>query len=165
MDDTFLVWFTGFYEGEGSITSHASRRNSLYLSVSQNDPVPLEMAQGRWGGSVVKRVRRSPASDKICTSHEWRIYGKPAELVALAIRPYMCIPYKIQQLESALARSHEPWTNQYPCSQCASIFADRSSLVRHQRNKHSSSTTVRTEPDASESMSLDLLGSQIAGTP
>lgn len=34
----FNIWFSGFYEGEGSISNDIGNRNKIRVSVSQNDP-------------------------------------------------------------------------------------------------------------------------------
>ena len=101
------IWFAGFYEGEGSISNDKSNNNRLRLSISQNDRTPLDKALKIWGGSILKRVRKSPASDKICTGYEWRIGHEATFIFIKDIKKYMIIPYKINQVENAVKKSKE----------------------------------------------------------
>jgi len=95
------IWFAGFYEGEGSITNDISNNMRFRVNISQNDKTPLEIGQKIWGGSIRKRIRKSPASDKICTGHDWILYHKEATKFIDDISPYMRIPYKIDQIKVA----------------------------------------------------------------
>jgi hypothetical protein len=52
-----IIWFTGFYEGEGSISNDITNRNAIRI--------PLEIGKKIWGGSIRVRTRKSPASDKM----------------------------------------------------------------------------------------------------
>lgn len=37
-----LIWYAGFYEGEGTVCTDISNGNRLKVSIAQNDPKPLE---------------------------------------------------------------------------------------------------------------------------
>ena len=40
-----IIWFAGFYEGEGTIVNDISNRNKLRISISQNDRTPLDIGK------------------------------------------------------------------------------------------------------------------------
>ena len=134
--EQFKIWMAGFYEGEGSISNDISNNNKLRLSVSQNDPTPLLRAQEVWGGSVRKRVRVSPASDKICTGHEWRINHHQTLQFLEDTRRFMIIPYKINQIEKALQTSQTPLDRRFKCNFCDKDFASPSGRRRHTKANH-----------------------------
>lgn len=137
-DPVTLAWFAGFYEGEGWATNDKENRNKCRVGISQNDRTPLDQGQGIWGGRISKRVRQSPAtgSTKICTGHDW-VFSHAQGLKFLNdIRPYMRIPYKIQQFEKCLAKSKEPWTGRFRCKFCDLNFADPSGRRRHELKEH-----------------------------
>lgn len=133
---TFKIWFTGFYEGEGSISNDKSNNNRLRLSVSQNDITPLNKAMEEWGGSVIKRTRKSPASEKICVNYEWRLCHNDAINFINDIKPYMIIPYKIQQIETALQRAEQGYKRDNKCNFCDKIYANSSGRRRHEKKEH-----------------------------
>jgi hypothetical protein len=64
-----VIWFCGFYEGEGSVSNDKSNNNRLRLSISQNDKTPLELGKTIWGGAIRQRIRES--KNKTCYGHEW----------------------------------------------------------------------------------------------
>jgi len=130
------AWFAGFYEGEGHISTDRSNNNRLRLGISQNDPTPLELGKKHWGGSISKRTRKSPASDKMCTCYEWRLSHNDSLKFIDDIRPYMIIPRKIKQLEEAIARSKEGSDVEYACTFCDETFAYASNRRRHERTQH-----------------------------
>ncbi len=133
---TFLIWFVGFYEGEGSVSNDKHNNNRIRLSVSQNDVTPLLLARERWGGKVYKRVRKSPASDKICTGHEWRL-GHVASLRFIeVIRPYMLIPAKSKQIDVALKKASEGYKMNHRCNFCEKSYANAAGRRRHERKEH-----------------------------
>jgi hypothetical protein len=57
------AWFAGFYEGEGWISNDISNNNRIRIGMAQNDVTPLEEGKLIWGGSIKKRIRKSPASE------------------------------------------------------------------------------------------------------
>jgi len=134
--EKFVIWFTGFYEGEGSVCNDKSNRNRLHISVSQNDRTPLDLAQKRWGGSVRRRIRISPASTKICYGHEWTIRGGHAEIFIKDIEPFMIIPYKIGQLDNAKTVAAQPWKGSFKCHFCDLEYSDPSGRRRHEIKEH-----------------------------
>jgi hypothetical protein len=131
------AWFAGFYEGEGWVSNDKSNSCRLKLGIAQNDETPLTIAQLCWGGSITKRVRKSPASDKICTGYEWNLSHKAALEFISDIRPYMIIPYKINQLERAIERFENPVpTEPYGCAFCDKQFIHCANRRRHERTQH-----------------------------
>ena len=75
-----------------------SNNNRIRLGIDQNDPTPLYKAQEIWGGSVNERIRKSPVSNKICICHTWRLSHNNALKFLRDIKPYLQIPYKINQI-------------------------------------------------------------------
>lgn len=132
----FKIWFAGFYEGEGSISNDKSNNNRLRVSVSQNDILPLKKASEIWGGKVRERVRKSPASDKICIGYEWQISHVQSIKFIDDIKPYMIIPYKIQQVEKAFEKFKEGFKATFPCHFCAKSYANVSGRRRHEKTEH-----------------------------
>lgn len=133
---TFKIWFTGFYEGEGTICNDKHNNNRLRLHVSQNDPTPLTKAQDIWGGTICKRVRQSPASDKICTGYEWRLSHNDTISFIKDIEPYMIIPYKIDQIKKALEVAKKGNSETYKCHFCDKIYAHSSGRRTHEKKEH-----------------------------
>lgn len=132
----FKIWFAGFYEGEGSISNDKSNNNRLKISVSQNDRTPLDKAMKVWGGSINRRERKSPASDKICIGHEWRISHDKSKLFIKDIEKYMIIPYKINQIKVALEKAKEGNNETYKCKFCENIYASPAGRRRHEKKEH-----------------------------
>lgn len=156
-DKSRLVqWFCGFYEGEGYICNDKSNNNRLRLGIAQNDRTPLDIAVNLWGGSIQKRVRKSPMSEKICTGFEWRICHNEALEFVKDIRPFMIIPYKITQIENALKIAKEGIKRRFKCNQCNMDYASPSGRRRHVKSIHLNS-------DASGSNGPQ--DNQIAGNP
>ena len=149
-------WFCGFYEGEGSLSNDRSNNNRIRLSIAQNDKTPLEIAKKIWGGFIAKRIRKSPASEKICEGYEWRCGHNQAMKFIEDIKPFMLIPYKINQINTALERVKEGSDARYPCKLCEADFASPSGRRRHFKNFHETTdaSSVFTEQD-----------NQIAGNP
>lgn len=147
-DEKFVIWFAGFYEGEGTVANDKSNRNSLKVGVYQNDPVPLYIAQKRWGGQIRRRERKSPASDKICVCHEWSLKGSSFVTKFFEdIRKYMIIPYKINQLKKCEEKLLEPWTQRFKCKFCDKDYSDPQGRRRHEKKDHASSSSVRYKCD------------------
>ena len=38
-----IIWFAGFYEGEGTISNDITNRNRYRVSIAQNDRTPLDI--------------------------------------------------------------------------------------------------------------------------
>tara|TARA_A100001015_G_C14835182_1_gene650222 strand:+ start:370 stop:792 length:423 start_codon:yes stop_codon:yes gene_type:complete len=132
----FKIWMAGFYEGEGCICNDKSNNNRLRMDISQNDPTPLYKAQKIWGGTVRKRVRKSPASDKICTSYEWRLCHHDAITFLSDIDPYLQIPYKMQQIVTALEKAENGLDRRFKCKYCEKDYASPSGRRRHEKSVH-----------------------------
>ena len=134
--DKFISWMTGFYEGEGSVSNDISNNNRLRVSVTQNDPTPLKIAQKYWGGTIRKRVRKSPASSKICIGYEWRLSHNDSIVFLSDIKEFMIIPYKISQIETALKKCKNGLQRRFKCKYCYKDYASPSGRRRHEKNTH-----------------------------
>ena len=134
--DIVLAYFAGFYEGEGYISNDKSNNNRLRLGIDQNDPTPLYQAQKLWGGSVIKRVRKSPASGKICIGHTWRISHNDALTFISDISKFMRIPYKINQVQLAKEKSKMGLKRRFKCPMCDKHYANPSGRRRHVKKCH-----------------------------
>lgn len=132
----FKLWFTGFYEGEGSVSNDKSNNNRIRLSVSQNDITPLTKAKEIWGGTICKRVRKSPASSKICTGYEWRLSHNDSLKFIKDIKKYMIIPYKIKQIETVIEKSKIGYKCDYKCNFCENIYKNPAGRRRHEKKEH-----------------------------
>ena len=130
------IWFAGFYEGEGSISNDTNNRNRLKINIAQNDRTPLDIGQKIWGGSIRERTRISPASDKICKGHEWQLNHNQAIKFLEDIKPFMLIPYKINQVKTCEEKLNEIWDKRFKCSFCDLDFADSSGRRRHEKINH-----------------------------
>ena len=134
--NTDLAWFAGFYEGEGWISNDKSNNNRIRIGMAQNDIAPLKEGQLIWGGTVRKRVRKSPASNKICICHEWILYTKEARKFLKDTVPYMRIPRKINQIHEAILLQKEGLDRKFKCGVCEMEFANPSGRRRHQKKEH-----------------------------
>jgi hypothetical protein len=132
----FKIWFAGFYEGEGSITNDSSNNNRLRICVSQNDITPLKKAKEIWGGGLRERIRLSPASNKICYGNEWRLSHNDSLKFIEDIKPFMIIPYKINQIKVALEKYKEGNNQTYKCNFCEKNYANPSGRRRHEKKEH-----------------------------
>jgi hypothetical protein len=130
------IWFAGFYEGEGSISNDISNRNRLRISIAQNDRTPLDIGKKIWGGWVRERIRKSPASDKICKGHEWQLNHCDSLKFIEDIKPFMMIPYKIQQVKKCEDLFKQEWNGKFKCSFCESVFTDIPGKKRHEKIIH-----------------------------
>jgi hypothetical protein len=130
------IWFAGFYEGEGTIVNDINNRNRIRIAISQNDKTPLIIGNNIWGGYIRQRIRKSCASDKICYGHEWTMNHIQSLQFIKDIKPFMIIPYKINQLEQCLNKLNEEWVRTFKCSFCDKIFSDMSGRRRHEKNSH-----------------------------
>lgn len=128
------IWFCGFYEGEGSVSNDKSNNNRIKLCISQNDKTPLELGQSIWGGSIRERVRRS--KNKLCHGHEWVLNHNQALAFIEDIKPYMKIPYKINQLQDVLNKHKKGWFGVYECSFCDLVYSNAQGRRRHEKMKH-----------------------------
>lgn len=149
-----LKWFCGFYEGEGWVSNDIGNNNRLRLGIAQNDKTPLEIGKQIWGGSIKMRIRKSPASDKICTGYEWVLpHVKSLEFIS-DIKPHMLIPTKIQQINKVIDTFENGCKLRYICSKCEKSYANPSAKARHYKKIHQNT-------DASSEM---LRENQTAGT-
>ena len=153
--EAVVQWFCGFYEGEGWVCSDKGNNNRLRLGIAQNDKTPLDIGLSLWGGTIKKRVRKSPASDKICTGYEWNLPHAKALIFLKDIEPYMLIPVKKEQVNKALELFANGDKCTYKCAMCDNMYANPSARSRHVKHKHQ-------HPDASSAVALQ--EGQIAGT-
>lgn len=149
-----IQWFCGFYEGEGYVSNDISNNNRLRLGIAQNDRTPLDIAMSIWGGHIHRRDRKSPASGKQCIGYEWRLTHSDAMRFLADIRPHMLIPYKIQQVETAIARAEHGIQRRFQCPHCLSTYASPAGRRRHVKKTHECSDASPKGQD-----------NQIAGNP
>lgn len=135
------IWFAGFYEGEGSISNDTNNRNRLRISISQNDKTPLEIGQNIWGGFIRKRTRIT-FKGTVCHGNEQILNHNNSLKFIQDIKPYMIIPYKINQLNVVLDKSKEKWTKRFKCNFCEKDYADPSGRRRHERIQHTDKNKV-----------------------
>ena len=154
--EDLVIWFCGFYEGEGSVSNDIGNNNRLRLSISQNDKTPLEIAKKLWGGAIAKRIRKSPASEKVCIGHEWRLPHKQSLVFIEDIKPFMIIPQKINQITHVLEVFNRGDKFSYKCKSCEKEYANPSGRRRHFKHSHQ-------DTDASGVVNT-LQEDQIAGT-
>jgi len=133
--DPKIIWFAGFYEGEGCICNDVSNNMRFRVSIAQNDRTPLDIGQERWGGSIRERTRVS-LKGKICKGHEWVLYHHDALKFISDIRPYMIIPYKISQVVNAIEKSKIGIDRRFKCEFCENDYASPSGRRRHVKLEH-----------------------------
>ena len=126
-----VCWFL-----RSSISNDISNRNRFRINISQNDKTPLEIGKKIWNGSIRRRERKSPASDKICVGYEWVLNYNQAKIFLADIKPYMIIPYKIKQIKICEEKLLEKWEKTFKCSFCNKEFTDMSGRRRHEKNNH-----------------------------
>ena len=102
------------------------------MSITQNDITPLLLAKQIWGGSVVERNRIS-LTGKICNGNEWRISQNFALKFIEDIKPFMIIPYKINQINAALEKMNKGNNITYKCNFCDSIYSNSAGRRRHEK--------------------------------
>ena len=134
--DVCLAYFAGFYEGEGYVSNDVSNNNRIRLGIDQNDPTPLFQAQKIWGGTVRKRTRKSPASNKICVGYNWRLCHKDALIFLSDISKFMRIPYKINQVRIAKERAEMGLSRRFQCPYCYKDYANPAGRRRHVKKSH-----------------------------
>ncbi len=133
MEQQYLkIWFAGFYEGEGSLSNDKTNNNRLRLSISQNDKTPLILGQKIWGGIIRERIRTS--KNKICYGHEWRLSHQDSLKFIEDIKPYLQIPYKIEQINKAFDKIGE--TVIFKCKYCDKVYKSNSGRRNHENTKH-----------------------------
>jgi hypothetical protein len=134
--EAYIQWFCGFYEGEGWVSNDASNNNRLRLGIAQNDKTPLEIGQRIWGGNIRQRIRKSPASEKICVGYEWILYHHDAISFLNDIKPYLLIPYKQNQIERVLENASNGIERRFNCKFCENNYASPSGRRRHEKQAH-----------------------------
>ena len=143
--DQLVIWFCGFYEGEGCICNDKSNNMRYRVCISQNDRTPLNIGQARWGGTIRERVRISPTG-KECHGHEWILYYHEAKKFIQDIYPFMIIPHKIKQVDQAIEKVENGITRRFKCPHCENDYASPSGRRRHVKSEHSESEN----PDISQ---------------
>ncbi len=147
MDELEKAWYAGFYEGEGYICNDKSNSNHIRVGIDQNDNTPLIRAKEIWGGSLIQRIRKSPASDKICTGNTWRLCNKQARKFIDDITPYLRIPYKINQIKKALEIEKQGDTQRYKCKYCDKDYANPAGRRRHIKSEHQQNSDASLDND------------------
>ena len=59
LEESFLNWFAGFWEGEGCISTRAhtqGRYHRALIEIKQKDRTPLDLIQSKFSGSVTKEI-------------------------------------------------------------------------------------------------------------
>lgn len=88
--DHQLSYMAGFFDGEGCIhigyTNKEHTGYRLMVSVSQQDPAPLELYAGLFGGYNIKRVNRPSG-----WAYTWRAYSWAAGDCLTALLPYLVV--------------------------------------------------------------------------
>ena len=95
--DKDLIWFSGFFDGEGCVTFHRFKRKDgdyayeLLLQVAGTHFVTLEHIGKMWGyGQVEKHLdKRVDEKENWKPYWHWKIYGSKALFVLLNISPYL----------------------------------------------------------------------------
>ena len=119
-----------------------TNNNRFNIGIAQNDETPLVLGQTIWGGNVRKRVRKSPASDKICTGYEWKLSYNESLRFIEDIKPFMIIPYKINQINQAIEKCSKGIQRRFKCHLCELDYASPSGRTRHVKNFHKSQMLV-----------------------
>jgi hypothetical protein len=154
----YIQWFCGFYEGEGWITNDVCNNNKFRIGIAQNDKTPLELGKTIWGGYIKKRTRITNVNSKISVGYEWILSNKESILFINDIKPYMIIPYKINQIELAFEKQKNGLNRRFKCKYCDLDYASPSGRRRHERNFHINSDTSQGLNDLRQD-------NQIAGNP
>jgi len=134
-DDELNKYFAGFYEGDGWAVTDKSNNNCLIVGIDQQTIEPLNLAKNKWGGTIIERIRKSPASEKMCTIFTWRIMRDKAIKFIDDIKPNMLIPYKINQIKNVIENIGNRDT-EYKCKHCEATFNAASNRRRHEREYH-----------------------------
>ena len=134
--ENIVQWFAGFYEGEGSISNDKGNNNRIRVSISQNDRAPLDIGLKIWGGFIRERIRVSPASDKFCLGHDWVLPHTNSIQFINDIKPFLLIPYKINQIKKVFDEFENGDKIYYECHYCDNIYANPSGRSRHEKHTH-----------------------------
>jgi hypothetical protein len=128
------IWFCAFYEGEGGVSNDKSNNNRLKLYISQNDRTPLDLGKSIWGGCIRERIRES--KNKICYGNEWLLNHNQALKFIEDIKPYMKIPYKINQINRVLEEFKKGYNYKYKCNFCDLEYCSPQGRRRHEKKIH-----------------------------
>lgn len=101
--DHRAAWTAGFIDGEGTISINQKRRpdrqapvNTIYVSVDQVDPRPLQLLRDWWGGSLGLYEQRCP--EKHRPRWVWRISGAACNTMLQEIRPFLTVKGEVADL-------------------------------------------------------------------
>lgn len=106
------------------------------IEITQNDRKPLDIGREIWGGFIRQRIRKSPVSDKICIGHSWTLNHNQAVEFLKSIKPYLLIPYKINQIQKCQENLTKIWDIRFKCNFCDLDFSDASGRRRHEKKEH-----------------------------
>ena len=115
------------------------------MSVAQNDRTPLDIGKIYWGGHIRQRTRIT-GTGKTSIGHEWVLYHGEAKIFIADIKPYMKIPYKINQIKKCEETMKTVFDRKFTCHYCTKEYANPSARRRHEKQIHSD----KISKDASE---------------
>ena len=108
MNDLFLAWAAGFFDGEGSVIVEMSKekkckhgfRTSLHATVTQTSLPCLQLYLERFGGSIHTSENRTPNGRRWAVQHRWVVRNQEALDFLAAIEPFVVV--KKEQVQAAL---------------------------------------------------------------
>lgn len=157
MDPTTAAWYAGFYERGGNIENDRSDNNGIFIRFTRDERDSLDEGAKLWGGTV-KEVEFFTVKDKTtivtrrwdqrfrlgCNtvvshswkSHEWRMSQTDSLKFIAEINPYMRIPSRIREIETAIEISTRPFDRTFKCKYCEKGFSSNSGRTRHHKEVH-----------------------------
>ena len=66
----------------------------------------------------------------------WRLSQKDALKFIEDIKPYLQIPYKINQIQTAIEKSKRGLKRRFPCKYCSNDYSHPSGRRRHEKKVH-----------------------------
>lgn len=107
MRDVDIAYAAGFFDGEGHVRCDIHNGYPmLKVSVSQQDPQPLDWLQTLFGGRVYFRtVGSTKYRFKTNGCHTWQIHTTDAYLFLDVVLPYLMV--KKQEAEEAMTKWNE----------------------------------------------------------
>lgn len=131
-------YYGAFYEGEGHVMGDKHDHGRLVVTMAQNERTILDYGLYIWGGAIYTQRRKSPASDKICTCHIWRLTHCASLRFFKDIKPFMKSLYKLQQYDKAIHmfETKEGVLTEFPCKKCGKMYKSRQGRRMHMRAVH-----------------------------
>ena len=81
----------------------------------------------------------------ICHGNEWRLCHNNALKFIKDIEPYLQIPYKINQIKTAIEKSKIVLKRRFSCKFCSNDYANPSGRRRHEKKVHPTQALVSQE--------------------